>query len=215
MKSAPGKSVILVFAKAPQAGYAKTRLIPALGEEGSARLHRSLIGRTMQMLSGGTPWPLQLWCAPDCSHPFFGHYAGDPRVSLHRQRGCDLGERMHHALSEALLSHERAILIGTDCPELQPRHLREAVSALGAGYDAVLGPALDGGYYLVGLNRELPALFHAIDWGSPRVMQQTRDRLAAGGMRWHELEVRRDLDRPGDLAIFSTLLNDNHEVTGC
>ena len=98
MQNVPGKSVILVFAKAPQAGYAKTRLIPVLGEEGAARLHRSLIGRTMQMLSAGTPWPLQLCCAPDCSHAVFRQYADDPRVSLHRQRGRDLGERMHHAM---------------------------------------------------------------------------------------------------------------------
>ena len=112
-------------------------------------------------------------------------------------------------------SHDLAILIGTDCPGLEPRHLRETASALAEGYDAVLGPALDGGYYLVGLRRDLPALFRDIDWGSSRVMQQTRDRLAAAGMRWHELEARRDLDRPGDLALFPTLLNDNNEVTGC
>jgi rSAM/selenodomain-associated transferase 1 len=207
--------VIQVFAKAPQAGYAKTRLVPVLGAQGAARLQRGMIARTLQMLSDSTSWPLQLWCAPDCSHSLFQCRADDPRISLHRQTGRDLGERMQRALAYALRSCERAILVGTDCPGLQADDLREAVSALENGYDAVFGPALDGGYYLVGLGRDLPYLFDGIAWGSDRVMQQSRERLAAAGFRWHELQVRRDLDRPDDLAHYSTLLENDKEVTGC
>jgi hypothetical protein len=125
-------------------------------------------------------------------------------VACHEQRGEDLGARMRHAVDA---SSGPVILIGTDCPSLLPGDLIAALSALNE-VDAVLGPAMDGGYYLLGLNRSAPPLFEAVAWGSDSVLATTRDRMAHLGWRWTELAARHDIDRPEDLAhLPESLLN--------
>jgi len=187
---------VLVFARAPVAGRSKTRLIPALGAEGAARLSARLLRRTLRTVSG---FPVELWCTPSTDHPAFTQCAGEFAVSLHTQRGADLGERMLHGIEGALTRGPWVVVIGCDCPELTREDIAGAASALEDGADAVLGPAEDGGYYLIGLRRPMPGLFQGVDWGTDRVLAQTRDRLRRHGCRWHELATRRDLDRPGDL----------------
>lgn len=213
MRMQSDSTVIQVFAKAPIAGYAKTRLAPVLGEDGAANLHRQLVVRTMEKLLAGGTWPIELWCAPDCTHDLFVELEIHSRVSLHRQQGKDLGERMCHALRDALDRYDRAILIGTDCPDLHAGEIHEAADALKESDDAVLGPAADGGYTLIGLTNDCPFLFSDIDWGSDRVLHQTRDRLKAAKMHWHELTTHRDLDDPDDLALLSGILNEDLEET--
>ena len=112
----------------------------------------------------------------------------------------DLGARMHRAFKRVLQEHEAAILIGSDCPALRPADLRAAARALRAGADAVLAPAEDGGYSLIGLRRVSRRLFDGIAWGGPQVMAQTRRRLRALGWRWRELRTLWDVDRPEDVA---------------
>ena len=112
----------------------------------------------------------------------------------------DLGDRMHAAFRRALAGAPAAIVVGCDCPALTPDHLREAAAALAGGADAVLAPAEDGGYVLIGLTRVTQRLFNGIRWGESTVMADTRDRLAALGWRWRELETLWDVDRPEDLA---------------
>jgi hypothetical protein len=122
-------------------------------------------------------------------------------VSLHLQQGDDLGERMARALSRAM----PAIVMGSDCPSLTPADLREAAAALDWGVDAVLGPARDGGYVLLGLRRIDASLFEGITWGTDTVLQETRSRLRSLGWRWHELPTRFDIDRPEDLRLLSPM----------
>lgn len=190
----------MIFAKAPLPGRVKTRLIPALGERGAARLQRQLIERTLQtaVAAGlGTP---ELWCAPDPGGRFFSACAKRYGVSLRAQGEGDLGARMARALATALASGTQGLLIGCDCPALTPGYLSRAAAALADGNDAVLGPVEDGGYVLIGLASSPPAqLFEGIAWGSATVMQETRARLARGRRRWHELELLWDVDRPEDL----------------
>ena len=198
---------VIVFAKAPEPGRAKTRLIPALGPEGAAALHERLVEHTLQWTTASALTTVELHCAPSVDHPFFTRCAERHGVKLRDQLGTDLGERMAGSLEHALGEVERALLIGTDCPWLSADDLRRAFQALERS-DAVVGPAEDGGYVLIGLNRPAPELFRAVPWGSSEVLAATRERAAAHGLRLDELSPLPDLDRPEDLARFRAAFPD-------
>jgi len=190
---------VLVFAKAPEPGAAKTRLIPVLGEAGAAALHRRLVHHVLGIANEADLGPVELWCTPDPAHPFFAGCARSFGVSLHAQGEGDLGERMERALGAALARSARAILVGSDIPALSGRYLRDADAALRAGAEAAIGPAEDGGYVLIGLARRVPELFRGVPWGTPAVLEETRRRVVALGLRCRELPVLWDVDRPEDL----------------
>ena len=189
---------VIVMAKAPVAGYAKTRLIPALGADGAAQLAQRLLRHAIAQAVAAGIGAVELCCAPDARHAVFAELAGDSRVTLSEQGEGDLGTRMARALQRALLTHERAVLIGTDAPALDARYLRDAADRL-ADHDAVLGPAVDGGYTLIGLRRFAPTLFEAMPWSTPQVLALTRERLRAAGLRHAELPPLHDIDEPADL----------------
>jgi len=191
---------VMVFAKAPTPGRVKTRLIPSLGESGAAELQRQLIERTLRTAAAAGLGALELWCAPGPDDPFFAACAARHDIGLRTQSEGDLGARMAGALESALAAGSPGLLIGCDCPALTAAYLREAAAALTDGNDAVLGPAEDGGYVLIGLSRSPPAeLFAGIAWGTATVMEETRMRLARLHWRWRELALMWDLDRPEDL----------------
>ena len=198
-ETAAASPAVAVFARAPVPGEVKTRLIPRLGAAGAARLQAALVRRALQTATDAGLGPVSLWCAPDCAHPVLAACRDDFGVSLLPQRGADLGARMGNAFA-ALCRPRGALLIGTDCPALTVAEIRAAAIALREGHDAVFVPAEDGGYVLVGLARPCAALFEGIAWGSSRVMTQTRQRLHAAGMRWRELAMSWDVDRPEDVA---------------
>ena len=190
---------VIVFAKAPEPGKVKTRLIPALGEAGAAALHRRLAMHSLRAAQDAELGPVELWCAPDTHHAFFAECERAFSVSLHSQCQGDLGARMQHALETVLERAKRAILIGSDIPALSEIYLRDAERALSRAHDAVIGPAEDGGYVLIGLARCHPELFRDIPWGKPEVLAETRGRLAALRWRCLELPTLWDMDRPEDL----------------
>lgn len=189
---------VIVMAKAPVAGYAKTRLIPALGAEGAAQLAQRLLRHAIAQALAAGVGPVDLCCAPDAQHAVFAELAGEAHVSLSEQGDGDLGARMSRALECALATHERALLIGTDAPALDAAYLHAARDRL-ADHDAVLGPAVDGGYTLIGLRRFEPSLFEAMPWSTPQVLAITRERLRAAGLRHAELPPLHDIDEPADL----------------
>jgi rSAM/selenodomain-associated transferase 1 len=190
---------LLVLAKAPVPGYAKTRLIPALGAAGAAALAARLLDAALAQALAAQLGPVQLCCAPDEGHEAFARFAAIPGLSLHAQGDGDLGDRMVRAFARAFASSPRAMLVGTDAPALDAAMLRRAAAAL-ASVDAVFVPALDGGYALVGLRRLAPELFAAMRWSTAQVMAQTRERAAAAGLTWAELPPVADIDEPADLA---------------
>ncbi len=190
---------VAILAKAPIPGWAKTRLIPALGARGAARLQRRLTLRTLRSAAAAGLGPATLWCAPDAQQRFFRALRRVAGVHLETQPEGDLGARMHAAFC-ALCPRGPVLLIGTDCPPLAPTHLRRAAQALLDGEEAVLFPAEDGGYVLVGLRRPDARLFIAMTWSSPGVMAETRRRAHAEGLRWREFETLWDVDVPEDLA---------------
>lgn len=190
---------LLVFAKAPTPGTAKTRLIPALGAAGAAELQRHLTRHTLATVSAARLCPTWLCCAPDSRDPFFAACAGAYQVTLRNQAEGDLGARMARAMGQALGEADYAVIIGTDCPALTKDYLGEALVLLDQGADGVLGPAEDGGYVLLGLRRAHASLFRNIPWGGGRVASQTRLRLHRLGWTWRELPTLWDVDRPADL----------------
>ena len=189
----------MIFAKAPLPGQVKTRLAGKLGQIGAARLYQRLLRRTLRLASQATLCPAQLWCAPDTRHGFFRNCRRDYGIRLRRQQGADLGQRMHHALNLVLRVAPYAVLIGGDCPSLGAVELDRALTALAAGRDAVVGPAADGGYVLIGLRRPCAPLFRRIAWGNATVLAATRRRLQRAGLDWVELPPGWDVDRPADL----------------
>jgi len=196
---------LLVFCKAPLAGQVKTRLAPRLGAIKAARCHEALALHTLQRCTRQALCPVELWCAPDIGHPFFRHCQENFPLSLHRQQGTDLGERMAHALTTTLRKHRAAILIGTDCPLLDSSRLRQACEILQGDTDAVLTPTTDGGYALIGLRRFDAALFNRPEWGGPQVFRTSAQRLQQLQWRWHAQDPLWDVDTPADLERLRTL----------
>lgn len=193
------------MARAPVAGEAKTRLIPALGAQGAAALHAYLVERLLEELSRAAIAPITLCCSPSVDHPFFSHCAERYGVALQPQRGRDLGERLHFALESSLLQHEVAVVVGCDIPLLGPAAVTQAVASVATGADAAVTPTEDGGYALLAVRQAAVELFQGVAWGGPEVMEQTRQRLRALGWQWHELPMLWDVDQPEDLQRLAQL----------
>jgi rSAM/selenodomain-associated transferase 1 len=191
--------VVLIFTKPPIPGEVKTRLIPILGEAAATRLYSRLLQRQIDWICQETSYDVELWVASEIDHPLIKALAQEHKLSLHRQQGEDLGRRMGHATREALKRYRRVVLLGVDCPALTPQHLQQAFAWLGSGEDAVLGPAEDGGYVLLGLQAWCEDLFKGHDWGGNSVAETTRQVLKTAGWHWQELPMLWDLDRPEDL----------------
>jgi rSAM/selenodomain-associated transferase 1 len=194
----PDRVAVAVFAKAPVPGRVKTRIAAAIGHERAAHLHERLVERALATAREARLDGVELWCDPDADDAFFQRCAHAHGAELHGQRGADLGARMAHAFESAHTRGRKLVLIGADCPALEPTDLRDAAGAL-ASHDAVFAPAQDGGYVLVALARPCAALFDGVPWGEDTVMQRTRERAAAAGVRVKELRTLWDVDRPEDL----------------
>jgi len=208
--SADAPTAVLIFARAPIAGQAKTRLIPLLGTEGAARLQARMCERVLAVATEAAVGPVELWCTPEISHPFFAACGERHHPSLQLQVGASLGERLRHAHDQAFERHARILMIGTDCPVLSAAHLRRASHAL-RDHDAVITPAEDGGYVLLGLNRPCPRAFCEIDWSTEHVLRQTLARLRESGRTCHLSETLWDVDRPRD---YERLLAAEADVVG-
>jgi rSAM/selenodomain-associated transferase 1 len=195
---------VAVLAKAPVPGWAKTRLIPALGPRGAARLQRRLTRVAVQTACDAGLGPVTLWCAPDARHRYFRALQQTTRLQCRDQPEGDLGERMHTAF-RVHCAQGPLLLIGTDCPALRPAHLRQAAQALADGDEAVFYPADDGGYVLVGLRQPQAALFSDMAWSTAEVMSETRLSARRLNLQLREFETLWDVDVPEDLARLATL----------
>jgi rSAM/selenodomain-associated transferase 1 len=188
---------LAIFAKAPIAGYAKTRLIPILGAEGAAELQAYLFQRTIETALASPLRPITLWCAPDCDHPIFRSAGRKYGLATHVQAGDDLGKRMFSAFEE-LTRQSPALLIGTDCPILSADYLVRCAAALVGGADAAFVPTEDGGYALIGLRKPVWRLFEDMPWGTSDVMRLTGDRLREEHLSTFETDQLWDVDTPAD-----------------
>lgn len=187
---------VAVLAKAPLPGFAKTRLVPALGADGAAAFQERLIARAATVASAAAIGPVTLWATPHENHPAFRALHARLGVALARQPDGDLGTRMLAAITA---TNGPGLVIGTDCPALTPDHLRRAADTLRGGSDVVVFPAEDGGYVLIGMRAPEPSLFSNMRWSLPDVMAETRGRLALLGRTWQEPISLWDVDLPVDL----------------
>ena len=190
---------IVVFAKAPRAGFAKTRLIPALGADGAAALASRMLSHALeQALAAGTQ-AVELCMSPAPSDPTWQGVTLPQAIERSEQGEGDLGARMNRAMERALAQQQGPVLLmGTDCPALSATLIAEASRQL-EQYDAVLLPAVDGGYVLIGLRAPCPALFTGMAWSTAVVAFETLRRAASLGLRvWHG-PLLHDIDEPRDL----------------
>jgi rSAM/selenodomain-associated transferase 1 len=193
---------LILFTRYPKPGKAKTRLISVLGQDGSADLHRQLTEHMVEQVrqlqicypvevtvqfTGGNREQMQAWLGSDLEYQL--------------QEGADLGDRMAHAFKQAFQTSDAVIVIGTDCPELTGQLLQQAFQML-RQHDLVLGPALDGGYYLIGLRWLVPELFQEIDWSTATVLQRTVEIAELLGLNIARLPLLSDIDLPEDLPIW-------------
>ena len=192
-------AAVAVLAKAPVPGLAKTRLAPLLGDAGAARAQRGFILRTLATARQASTGALTLHCALGVDHRLFQLLAQRHGVVCLPQAEGDIGERMAAVMTRHFAQKRLPplLIVGTDSPVLTSEHLQQAADALQT-HDAVLIPAEDGGYVLIGLRLALPAVFEQVAWSTPRVMAQTRERLSAVGARWVELPTLWDVDEPQD-----------------
>ncbi|MEM9300826.1 MAG: TIGR04282 family arsenosugar biosynthesis glycosyltransferase [Pseudomonadota bacterium] len=188
-------SIISVFARMPRRGHVKTRLAAGIGDVRALRFHRAATRRTWATVAARPDARGVLWVDGGLWHPLF---ASIPPAQRRRQAPGDLGSRMREALGWGLGRSDRSLVIGTDCPLLRPSHLAAASKAL-ATRDVVIGPAEDGGYYLLGLRRPAPALFRGVAWGTAEVLAQTLRRAGRAGLTVTLLDPLPDVDRAADL----------------
>ncbi|MGE8499359.1 MAG: TIGR04282 family arsenosugar biosynthesis glycosyltransferase [Pseudomonas sp.] len=185
-----------LLAHSPVPGRVKTRLIPALGEEGACDLQRQLLERALHLPADGFSERF-LWL-DDGSDDDLQALAAELDWTLVEQPAGDLGERMRRIAALGLAESDAVLLIGNDCPALDANYLDGACEAL-SDQPVVLGPAEDGGYVLLGLRRLDPALFQAMPWGTDQVLAMTQVRLQQLDWSYELLPMLWDVDRPEDL----------------
>jgi hypothetical protein len=192
---------LIVFIKYPQAGRVKTRLAQTHGRSLAAGLYRAFVFDVLAGPAKGD-YRLCIFFTPPEKEARIRKLLGDS-YEYRPQQGADLGERMKNAFAVCFSEgFKSAVLIGSDCPDLPRQRIHDAFAWLEGPCDAVIGPAADGGYYLVGFKNDtfLPDAFHGPHWGGPSVLRQTTDLLLAAGRRVGRLEPWRDIDTGEDLA---------------
>lgn len=194
---------IIIFAKAPQAGFAKTRLIPVLGEQGAADLARRMLHHTLQAAINANVGTVELCVTPDISAPAWHDIRLPQNIGITAQGEGDLGARMARAAQRAIGQGESVLLIGTDCAEMSPLLLEEAGQRL-LDHDAVIHCTADGGYALLGLNAFHPTLFENMPWSTDAVAVNTLKRLALLGWSVHVGQMLHDVDEPQDVQHLRT-----------
>ncbi len=197
---------LIVFMKTPRPGKCKTRLIPFLSAEQACEFYQALVINCFEKIKTLRDFNIALYIYPDMHHPFIEKLKQNYPVSLHKQSGNNLGERMYHAMQTSLKHYQQCVLIGTDCPSLDADYINKAFKALDH-YDMVFGPAEDGGYVLTGASRIDSKLFNNIAWGTNTVLQSSLKNNSAAQYRTHLLQSLWDIDTPEDYTRYQAQLN--------
>ncbi len=187
-----------MFVRAPEAGRVKTRLAASIGADAALRVYRRLAEHTVREALAVAGAEVRVHYTPADAEAIVRAWLGDGPMLLPQAAG-DLGERMRDAFARAFANgHRRVVIIGSDLPEMRAGLLHRAISLLD-GHQAVIGPARDGGYYLLGLTRLVEGVFEGIAWSTPGVLQATLERLEVAGITPALLETLTDVDVVGDL----------------
>lgn len=198
-------AVVMQFAKWPEAGRVKTRLMPELGEQGALEAHITLSLAVLNQLSASDCevrffWDRDLATVPEAAVPVTEQIEA-LGIAQGIQRGKVLGERMETALSEGLKEFPKAVIVGSDCPSVDADYVHQALKALDE-VDVVLGPSDDGGYVLIGARNHIAGMLDNVSWGTDRALADTLARLDSVGLSCMQLSPRWDVDEPGDWERF-------------
>jgi rSAM/selenodomain-associated transferase 1 len=189
---------IIIFTKAAQAGFTKTRLIPALGKQGAANLAKKMLIHTLnQSLEAGVG-PVEMCVTPPPTDSIWREFAVLGDLEYSDQGTGDLGERLSRVTQRVIDRGESLLIIGTDCTQLTATHLQRAKESL-HNFDSILIPATDGGYVLFGLNFFHASLFESIKWSTDTVYAETTERLETLGRTIKIFPSMNDIDEPKDL----------------
>lgn len=209
--SSSDKQLILIFSKSPELGKVKTRLVPALGEQGALELYKRMLAAVLELCQR-IPYETELWVQGDVHNEFILEvqqgFPLNPQFKVRKQQGSDLGLSLSHAFGEAFKSHQQVVVIGGDCISLDKDYLNKAFQVL-SKHDLVIGPAEDGGYVLLGLRSSetvlaiYPRLFQGIEWGRSGVCEQTLIIADDLSLSYVILETRWDIDNKEDLERIS------------
>ncbi|MFV1984220.1 MAG: TIGR04282 family arsenosugar biosynthesis glycosyltransferase, partial [Thiohalomonadales bacterium] len=183
----------------------KTRLIPAIGINGAYKVHIQLLKHTLNIASKIKDIDFQLHHTSVHNNQWLTSLAKENNISTKIQNGNDLGERMYRATHLCLKKYSQCLIIGIDCPELSEQYLIEANQQLTSGYDAVIGPAYDGGYVLIGINNAKKEIFSDIDWGKSTVFTSTINIFNKLNLKYKILSTLHDVDTKEDLQYLKFL----------
>jgi len=196
---------LLIFTKAPVLGRVKTRLIPGIGRRRATSVYLDLLTRTLGTARKARFSSIQIWVGGELEHSYFSRLKNRHAVKIYKQQGKELGQRMSNAFDTALRRHPYAVLIGSDCPSLACSDLIASARCLEDKADVVLGPAVDGGYYLIGLSKNNKQIFSKIKWGKQNVFKDTCTNIKTLDWKLSLLSKRWDVDRTADLLPFFKL----------
>ncbi len=191
-----------IFSKIPRAGRVKTRLIPHVGETVATDIYKKLFDKTLQTASQLENTSVQVWLDQQPSADFLSFIDSKYGFSCQTQSGKDLGQRMCHTLKQSEDKFSAQVIIGCDCPDLDSDIIEQAFQMLERQHDLVLGPARDGGYYLIGMQTVTAALFDRIKWGTETVLADTLKRAEQLYLGYCLLPELMDLDDAQDLEYF-------------
>ena len=197
------ENIILCFCKHPEPGIVKSRLAKDIGNEHSAEIYKLLLDETLKSISNFKA-KTYLYCYPDIDHPILRQHKDKYKLSLEKQCEGDLGMKMFHAITNHLSKNSNVVLIGSDCLEINASYIQKAFELLNSGYEIVLGPAIDGGYALIGANNINELIFQDIAWSTSKVLKQTQKKINNLDWKYSCLDKVRDLDTLEDFQYFST-----------
>jgi len=191
---------LIIFVKAPIAGEVKTRLAADIGNEKALEVYWQLLETTkkvaLHLAIDKLIWSNKGWADNESFWP-------EESFECHLQEGFELGEKMSNALEfHFKQGYTKLLLIGSDCPEISTDILQEAINSLDQN-DLVIGPAIDGGYYLIGMKKLHPELFNEMKWSHAKVLEQTIQKAKANALRYHLLKALSDIDNLSDLNFLS------------
>ena len=196
------KKSVIMFCKHPEPGLVKTRLAVELGKERAAFIYQKILENILIKVNE-QDFDIALHCFPDTHHPFLRHCQDEYEITLYEQKGDNLGARMYNAMNQHLKNSDSVVLIGSDCPQLNSEYINNAFQKLEEGNDIVLGPAVDGGYVLIGAKQVHESIFNNISWSTCDVLKTTKDKIKL--LNWSVvcLPYVRDMDDLEDYYYFA------------
>lgn len=192
---------LIIFVKYPEPGKVKTRIAKAVGNEKAADLYFSLASHVVNKTTGSDDFKVSVAFTPQSRESLIKSWLNKDKFDYFPQNGRTLGERISSAFDRSFANgFQNAVVIGSDCAELDQKTIKAAFAHLSNGSDCVIGPTHDGGYYLIGLrHKNFPYIFEDISWSSDSVFDETVTKLTSLNLKWTVLRKLGDIDNAGDI----------------